>query len=376
VTAGTGGAPLRIALLLESDGPGGAETMLLHLAESMRQRGHHVLPVGPAHGCGWLAAEFRDRGFETAVFRLRQAIDPLCVLGLARLFSKRRIQVAHSHEFSMAVYGAAAARIAGVAHLITMHGGRDFGARRRRTIALRWACRASNGLIAVSEATRLHLQQVLELDGVRIDVVPNAVPHRPGERDRVRREVGLEDTTLLIVAVGSLYPVKGYDVLVEALGRLAPDLPWRLALAGRGQEEARLRDLARRHRLDDRVHLLGYRDDIPDLLAAADIFAMPSRSEGLPLALLEAMLAGRPVVASAVGGIPDAVGARGGILVPPEDVAALAGALRGLLVDGELRCALGSCAAEIARTQYRPDAMADAYENRYLLAVGAAGPAG
>jgi glycosyltransferase involved in cell wall biosynthesis/GT2 family glycosyltransferase len=366
--------PLRIALLLESDGPGGAERMLLLLAEALRRRGHQVVPVGPADGVGWLGDEFRARGFEPEVFRLRRSLDPRCALGLVRLFREKGVHVAHSHEFTMAVYGAAAARMRGIPHLVTMHGGMYFEARRRRRVALRWAFRQSARAVAVSGATRAELERGLRADDLEIDVVLNGVPEQVGDRHRVRRELGLAADDRLILAVGSLYPVKGYDILLEALGTLSAQPGWRLAVAGQGGEEPRLREQARREGLGDRVHLLGFRDDIPDLLAAADVYVMPSRSEGLPLALLEAMFAGLPVVASAVGGIPDALGEGGGILVPPGDAPALAAALRALLTDDERRRVLGSRAGEIAGARFGVDAMADAYERLYREAVGAGRP--
>ena len=114
--------PRRIALPLESDGPGGAETMLIQFAEELRRRGHHVMPVNPAAGCGWLGGEFRRRGFTPATFELHRALDPGTVRGLVRLFRSERIDLVHSHEFTMAVYGALAARWLGIPHVITMHG--------------------------------------------------------------------------------------------------------------------------------------------------------------------------------------------------------------------------------------------------------------
>jgi L-malate glycosyltransferase len=355
---------LRIALLLESDGPGGAERMLILLAEAMRRRGHHVIPVGPAEGTGWLAAQFRVRGFEPEVFRLRHPVDPLCVMGIARLLERHRVDVAHSHEFSMAVYGAAAARMTGVPHLITMHGGVYFGLRRRRRAALRWAVRASNRIVAVSDATREDLRRMLRVPKIEVDVVLNGVPEQGGNREQVRRELGLPDHELMLLTVGNLYRVKGHDLLIEALAAVPQTPPWRLVIAGQGEEESNLRRLVREKGIGDRVSFLGFRDDVPDLLAAADVYLMPSRSEGLPLALLEAMFAGRPIMASAVGGIPDALG-QAGVLVQPEDAEALAVALREFLADEQRRMALGAAAARRAAERFGVEAMADAYEDRY-----------
>src|SRR5450759_1494058 len=132
---------LRIAMMLESDGPGGAEMMVFRLSEELRRRGHTVVPVGPAHGVGWLGDLFRRGGFSPEVFRLRRPVDPGCVHGLVQLFKEHRIDAVHSHEFTMAVYGTAAARLLGLPHVITMHGGFKACTALRRRIALRWAIR-------------------------------------------------------------------------------------------------------------------------------------------------------------------------------------------------------------------------------------------
>ncbi|HEY9514722.1 MAG TPA: glycosyltransferase family 4 protein [Gemmatimonadaceae bacterium] len=363
--------PLRIALLLESDGPGGAEVMLLHLAEELRRRGHQVLPIGPAGRAGWLGDRFRERGFTPESYHIRHAIDLTCLRQITDLLRSHRVQVAHSHEFSMGLYGAAAARRAGARHLITMHGGRYYAEHWRRRSALRWAVRNSAALVAVSEATADDLRRTLRLAHDRVQVVPNGIPFRDGARAAVRREIALGDGELLLVAVGNLYPVKGHAILLRALGKLRragelESVPWRLAIAGRGDEDSSLRALAVAEGLSERVTLLGYRKDVPDILAAADLFVMPSLSEGLPLALVEAMAAGLPVVASDVGGIPE-VADRGceAILVPPGDPTMLAEALGRLLRDGAARASLGAAARSRALRDFSVTRMCDAYERLY-----------
>src|SRR3954465_12377922 len=99
---------LRIAMMLESDGPGGAEMMVFRLSEELRHRGHTVVPVGPANGIGWLGDLFRGAGVSPEVFRMRGPVDPGCLQRLVRLLREQRIDAIHSHEFTMAVYGAAA----------------------------------------------------------------------------------------------------------------------------------------------------------------------------------------------------------------------------------------------------------------------------
>jgi glycosyltransferase involved in cell wall biosynthesis len=375
------GAPSRVALLLESDGPGGAEMMLLQLAEELRRRGHYVLHVGPAHGAGWLSGRFREAGFDSATFSQRVSLDPACVHGLSRLFRRYAIDVVHSHEFAMAVYGAAAARSVGASHVITMHGGRYYAERWRRRAALRWAARRSNALVAVSRATGLELARTLGLDPGRVTVVPNGIPFRSGNRITLRRELGIPANELLVVAIGNLYPVKGHVVLLRALASLVhdtPTIPWRLAIAGRGDAEGALRSFASDAGIADRVHLLGFRSDVPDILAAADLFVMPSLSEGLPLALVEAMSASLPIVASDVGGIPEVVEREAeALLTPPGDAGAIAQALARLLPDDARRAALGAAARRRALRDFSVDRMVDAYERLYRPAEwDASGAAG
>ena len=279
------------------------------------------------------------------------------------------IGVVHSHEFAMAVYGAAAARRVNAAHVITMHGGRYYAERWRRRAALRWAARRSNALVAVSRATGTDLSKTLGLDAKAVTVVPNGIPFRSGSRARLRQELGVADDAILIVAIGNLYPVKGHRVLLRALAGLPRGVTaatWHLAIAGRGGEESALRALSREAGLERQIHLLGFRSDVPDILAAADIFVMPSLSEGLPLALVEAMAASLPVIASDVGGIPEVAERNAeALLVAPGDAAALTAALARLLGDGALRASLGAAAHGRAIRDFSIDRMGDAYERLY-----------
>lgn len=362
-----------VALMLESDGPGGAENMLLQLAEELQRRGYGVCPVLPAKGLGWLAAECRKRGFEPETFSLRRPLDWRCLRGLIEVLRRREVDVVHSHEFTMAFYGAAAARWLRKPHVITMHGGQRVLSHWRRRIAFRWAMRRSRAVAAVSGATRQLFLDALHLTPDAITVVHNGiVPPPPGNPAAVRRELGLAEGEVLIVSVGNLYPVKGHAVLLEALVRLAErtDLPpWRMALAGRGRETEPLKRFAEEHGLGRRIHFLGHRADVPDILAAADVWVMPSLSEGLPLALLEAMFAGKAIVASAVGGIPEViVSERDGLLVPPRDPAALAAALGRVIASPDVRAALGRAARERAASGFSVAHMTDDYERLYAEA--------
>lgn len=372
-------SPLCVALMLESEGMGGAEVVMFNLAMALRERGHRVFPIvseskEPGARKSWLGDRFRDHRFEPHTYHRRHALEISQVRKLSALLRHRDVEVLHGHEFDGAVFGAAAAIISGRSCIATMHGNQGVTAAWRNRTALRWAFRRCSAVTAVSRVSKRQFDHDLGCDPSVISVVHNGVPVRRGDPAPVRRELGLRDGELLILAVGNLVPRKGHIVLLRALKLLQERglaIPWRLAIAGGGasDERPRLEAFAREQELSDRVHILSQRDDVPDLQAAADVFAMPSLWEGLPLAMLEAMFAGSAIVASRISGIPEAVEDEAqGLLVPVADEEALAGALARLLKDPTLRARLGKSALERATREFTIDAMTDAYEKLYRSA--------
>ncbi|HYR97607.1 MAG TPA: glycosyltransferase [Gemmatimonadales bacterium] len=365
----------RIAHLIESDGPGGAERVVAQLAGELQRGGCPAVAILPAGGEGWLAGELRAAGVAVEHLPLEHPASPWLVRELAVTLRRHCVSLVHSHDFTMAFCGAWAARRARMPHVITMHGGRYYAARIRRRLALRAAVALSRSLVAVSEPLATHLSRDLWIRRARIVTIPNGARFAPAARSTLRAELGLTDDSPLIVAVGNLYPVKGHTYLLEALGRLAPTHPrLQLAIAGRGDLAQVLQSQARDLNVEGRVHFLGLRQDIANILAAADVFALPSLSEGLPVALLEAMFASRPIVASAVGDVPAALASgAAGRLVPPGDAAALAGAIRGLLTNPFEARALGQTAQARATAEYGIGRMVQRYVEVYqrLLANGA-----
>jgi len=363
---------LRIAHLIESDGPGGAETVVAQLATTLQAAGAHNVVFLPADGEGWLERRLAGSGVAIEYFRVDRPVSPACERSLRQAFARHEISVAHSHEFSMAVYGAWASWRLGIPHLITMHGGRYYADRLRRRLALRAAVAVSAHTVAVSAPLARHIAADLRMPIAKIRTVPNGVPYAPPARVTLRNELRLAGRDRLLVAVGNLYPVKGHRHLIDAVSLLAdryPDL--HVAISGRGELEAELRARARDLNLERRVHLLGLRADVGAILAAADVFVLPSLSEGLPLALLEAMFAGCPIVASNVGEVPRALGGgQAGLLVEPANPQALAAALERLLRDPHEARRLGDRAAAHARAEYDLARMVDRYADLYKAALG------
>jgi glycosyltransferase involved in cell wall biosynthesis len=358
---------LRIAHLIESDGPGGAERIVAGLAASLQDAGAQNVVFLPADGEGWLARELAGSNVLVEPYRLNRPLSPACARSLSAAFRRHRIEIAHSHEFSMAVYGAWASWHAGVPHVITMHGSRYYAGRVRRRLALRAAFAGRTRVVAVSHQLADHLSRDLLVRRSRIEMVPNGVRFVPAARSTLRDELSLGPGDRLLVAIGNLYPVKGHRYAIAAVAHLAHRHPTlHLAIAGRGELADALIAQARAQGIGHRVHLIGLRPDVAAVLAAGDVFVLPSLSEGLPLALLEAMFAGRAIVASDVGEVGAALDhGRAGLLVPPGNAAALAAALDGILTHSDRARALGRQAQARAAAEYDASNMVRRYRSMY-----------
>lgn len=222
--------------------------------------------------------------------------------------------------------------------------------------------------IAVSEAVAEAVSRY-----ARPITIPNGVSVAVSEADRlrVRAEMGIDPTTVLIAHVGNIRPHKGHQNLIEATGILKETVASFLVVSIGGEKNPgdldRIRSEAEQRGLAESFRALGRREDALAFLAAADLVANPSDHEGLPLAVLEAMSLGTPVVATAVGGVPSVIESGvNGILVPPGDPIALASGLSALARDPERRLRLGNQAREDATSKHGLEAMVRAVEAVYL----------
>ena len=209
----------------------------------------------------------------------------------------------------------------------------------------------------------------MSLSSEEILTIPNGVPEVAGDPRGPRREFGLGPGHVVLLAAGNLRKRKGHMVLLEALHALRQagcTVPWRLIVAGEGEERPRLEAFLAHTGMGSLVHLPGHRSDMADLLAAASVLVMPSLWEGLPLTVLEAMHAGKAIVASQTSGIPEAVrDGVDGLLVPPGDPDSLSDALRRILESPGERAAMGASALERARERFSIRRMVDDYERLY-----------
>src|SRR3954468_13513408 len=197
--------PLRVAHLIESDGPGGAERVVAGLAIALQEAGGRNVVFLPADGEGWLARELAGSGVEIETYRLDKPLSPACARSLSASFRRYRVDVAHSHEFTMAVYGAWASWYAGVPHVITMHGSRYYAGRLQRRVALRTAMAGRTRVVAVSHQLGDAISRDLLIRRSRIAMIRNGVRFAPAAASTLREELSLAPGDRLLVALGNLY---------------------------------------------------------------------------------------------------------------------------------------------------------------------------
>jgi glycosyltransferase involved in cell wall biosynthesis/aminoglycoside phosphotransferase (APT) family kinase protein len=355
---------------------GGAERAMLMLLESLDgEAWRPTLLLDDAPGVEPLA----ERAAALGVPVRRVGPLPLGLTGarrvpaLARLLWRERPDVFHAHMSSpvackWALAASVLARVPAV--LGTVQVGEYEPPNRSAYWQLRALARGVDRYLAVSRGIAAELVGRLGWPAEKIEVVYNAVD---AERVAVSAPPGLreelgDEGRPLVLTPARLDAQKGHATLFEAIAQV-PDAVF--VLAGEGPEREPLEALARRLEIADRVRFLGRREDVPALLAACDVFALPSLYEGSSLAVLEAMAAGIPVVSSAIGGTDELIEeGRGGLLVAPGDAAALAAALRRMLDEPELRESLAAGARERVEGGLRREQMAGRVMRVYSELLG------
>ena len=349
---------------------GGQERVALDLAIGQRALGHEVLAVSlAAPPDGPLAADFVAHQIGVHTVAKRDGFDLSLPLRLAWLFARERVEIVHTHNPQPLIYGAAAAKLARARAVHTKHGANpDTG---RRLQLRRAAALMADAYVAVSAITADIARKNREVPERKLKTVPNGIDlarfHPDAEaRAQVRRELGIGERAWVVGTVGRLASEKDQALLIDALASsLSEDR--QLVIIGDGAERESL--AARRAALGDRarfVHLPGARRDVPRVLAALDVFALSSKTEGLPLVIPEAMATGLPVVSTAVGGIPGVLDeGLTGFLTPAGDAATLGDRFARLASDRKLAEDCGRRGRDTALSRYSAERMVRDYLDIY-----------
>jgi glycosyltransferase involved in cell wall biosynthesis len=353
---------MRIAHLVSGGELAGGQAVAFQLAVAAREAGHEALFVSPTHG--ELLDRARAEGFVTELVDIRRTTRLLDAARLARLLRRLDVDVLHTHVHVAAnVLGRFAARAAGAAVISHLHIENHFRPLRLARAPLvgldNATARLCARLVAVSDATRLAFARqgfptgLLETVHNGVDAAALLAAPPAGLRD----DLGIPGEALLLAHVGRLAPVKGQRELIEALRGLQRDDAHAVFL---GRDLERGGDYTRelQHAAGPNVHFAGFRADAASALREADALVLPSWIEGLPLVVLEAMAHAKPVVATAVGGTPEAVvDGETGLLVSPRDAPALEAALARLLDDAGLRRRLGEAGRDRVERHFHAAAM-------------------
>ena len=312
-------------------------------------------------------------GVRVVALDRRSRLDLASWRPLLALLRREQVDVLHAHKFGSNVWAALLGPLARVPVLVAHeHTWSYVGQPLRRLLDRELIGRCVDAIVTVSPEDRRRMIEVERVPAGKVRYVRNGIPPlAPGDGAAFRRSAGIPEDAPLVGTVCTLRPQKAIDVLLQALARLAPGEPaLRAVVVGDGPERGRLEALAADLGLERTVAFLGARvhEELPDILAALDVAVLSSGYEGMPLAVLEWMAAGKAIAATRVGGVPALIddGVHG-LLVEPGDPAALADALRRLLRDGDLRRLLGRNAAERRRREFDLGATVWSLETLYEM---------
>jgi glycosyltransferase involved in cell wall biosynthesis len=360
---------MRVALFTDADTFAGTERHVLDLATGLRRNGVQVRIACPVPSA--LATRSDARGMPVVPVQKGGLIDRTAIATLRRLLKSGEINILHAHNGRTALLSVLAARAAGTgACVMTQHflDPHHTSLRGPRALVARMAHKAvhrrTSRFIAISEAVGRNMLDRGDAPAEKIAVVHNGMVDADRQELRpagdVRRELGVAKDAPLVACVSRLEPEKDVRSLVSAMAlvvRVRPDAT--CILAGDGAQREALADQARQLGLNGAARFLGFRTDVLSLIAACDVFVLPSTAEPFGLVLLEAMSLGKPVIATAAGGPLEIVEhGRTGLLVPASDPAALANAIEQLLGDPAQRTAMGMAGRRRFENLFTVDRMA------------------
>lgn len=340
---------------------GGAENHLLSLCEGLVERGFDVT-VAYLKGEGELARQFRDAGCDVVRIGIRADVDPV---GFARLLghvARRDYDVVHGHLFHGNVYGVTAGTLAGVPVVVSSkHNDPPFWDEQPYRFVHDLTVNRVDRVFPISENVARYLEETTSVPPERVQTIRYGIDTSPfdsvADVPAVRSEFGGAE---LVGTVARLTEQKDLGTLVRAFARVAGEHDAHLAIVGRGERRDELERIAADCGVSSAVTFTGFREDVPALMGAFDVFVLPSRWEGLGVVFLEAMAAGTPVVASDTSAIPEVVDdGTTGFLCPPGDVEAFADRISALLSDDELRTRMGEAGRERVESEFSVDRMVD-----------------
>lgn len=359
---------LNVLQLIPTLDRSGAEKQMVLLAKGL-PRDRFRVEVAALTRLGPLAEELKAAQIPVTLIGKPLKIDPFALARLTRFLKRKRFDVVQTWVFAANSYGRVAAARARVPIVVTAEMAVDLWKNPGHLMIDRALARRCDRVVGNSRAV-VDFYRKVGVPEEKLALIYSGIPcSEPPDVDRaeVRAAFGFPSDAPLVLFAGRLMPQKGVDVLIAALDLLQHVRPGvRALIVGSGPLKEELEETAHAFQLDERVKFLGHRDDVPRLLAAADLLVLPSRYEGMPNVVLEAMTACKPVVATAAPGTTEVVldGATG-LLVPLDDANALARAIRTLADDPELRRRLGEGGRARVEAEFGVGAMVERFAGLY-----------
>jgi len=365
--------PIHVVFSIDTMSVGGTEMNAVRTAERL-DRSRFRLTVVTLRGEGPLAARYEALGIPVVRFPIHSLYGAATIrqsFRLAGFLRRERVSVVHCHDQYSNFFSILSARIAGVPAVVASK--RWLHSPLRYRIANGIGFRLANRVLANSESVAQSLESEDHLGRARVVVIPNFVDDHafepPSEKELARwqSELELASDAIVVGIIASLLPIKDHATLFHAVARLAPQWPaLRVVVVGQGPELEPLRGLATQLGIAGVVRFAGLRPAVPSFHFLFDVSVLCSISEGFPNSLVEAMAAGRPIVATDVGGVRDAVrDGLNGLLVPPRDPSALAAALASLLANRDRRLELGAAGMKRAREEFHARTVVGSLERLY-----------
>lgn len=361
---------IRVLQLCSTSDLGGAERMVLNLA-SVLPRDEFEVHIGALVGSGALINNAAAAGQPAVHFRFKNPADPAGILRLIRYCRRKRIHIVQTHGLRADSVARWASRIGGVRVVISTIHSIDPWRRTPHVIIDRLTAPFVSAYVAVCDAARQAAVQREKINPAACEVVPIGVPQQqvPRERrDEIRQELGLAPDDYPVVGVlANIRDMKGHRHVIDALPAiLDQNSGVKFLFAGRDDSNGAIKAASVNAGVDQAINFAGFVENPSRLFAVMDLFLLPSDWEGFPVSILEAMQAGVPVIATAVGGIPEMIQhGHSGILIPPKSPQEIASAINLLSRDFALRAALVRAADARYQSCYTLETMGNKMSNLY-----------
>ena len=362
--------------IIDTTGPGGAETVFIDLATRMPKEKYHSVVV--IRGRGWVYDELCRRGVQPILLDAKGSFNFRYLLGLRKIIENESVDLIQSHLLGANVYCSLVGLLTGKPVIATFHGTVDIGKNER----LKWLKFAAinagaSRIVAVTDSLLDDITSITSLSVKKSCVIYNGIDTSAFIRthsDMLRLKFGWSEDDIIIGSLGNIRPAKGYDILLKAAALLEQSsYSYRFVIAGQGKGKLFEDLLALRKELglEEKVQFLGFIDDAADFLANIDIFLSSSISEGLPLSAIQAMVAALPLVATRCGGYEGLITDReNGVLTDVESPNAIAEAIEMVTSDPKLQSRLAQNAKAYAIETFDIRVMLEAYAQVYDRYLG------